>query len=737
MRRALAAFLALAISPIPGVAQGTSTQTVNPNVTPPPPPQEKPDKPSRARLRSITDLVLIDAQVTDRSGKPLKGLTKEQFSILEDGKPQSLASFEYSDVETMETAGTPEAQPLLVALGTPPESDAQRQAIRDRRLIVLFFDLTSLDPPDLLRSAAAALRFVGEQMTPADLVAVVAYGNRLKINANFTNDRIALSRVISRLRPGLEAQLAGLATAVAQEGQDTADEDSGDAFIPDETEFNIFNTDRKLAALESLAQLLKETPGRKSVISFTSGIAQTGQENRTQLRATTDAANRSNVSFYTVDSTGLQAVSPGGDASSAGAGGTAQYSGAAVFRQVGDRQYSRETLATLATDTGGRSFFDLGDFREVFQQVEHDASGYYLLGYYSTNAKADGRWRRVEVRVRAPSARVRYRPGYYALRNYGQLTTEDRERQLDEALHADNPRVELALAVETAQFRVGRDEIFVPIAAKLSSSALQWAQRRGRHEAEFDFAAEVREESSGHPVAALRDTIKVQLDPERFREVQQRPLVYQGGIILGPGSYRLKFLARENETGRIGTFEEPLRLSPAQPERLELSSLLLSSQVQEVRSSGEVQKKALGSDAKLRHSPLEVSGERIVPSVTRVFSSNQTLYALFQAYIPAKADAAKVRAGLVFFRDGTRSSETPLLEPAEWNAKTRTAAFRLAVPLEKLGPGRYTVRAVVVEAGGSFAGFAGQSFAVRALTASVPGGSSGATSSVSGPSPRP
>jgi hypothetical protein len=277
----------------------------------------------------------------------------------------------------------------------------------------------------------------------------------------------------------------------------------------------------------------------------------------------------------------------------------------------------------------------------------------------------------------------------------------------------DSPRLELPLALETARFRLSKDEIFVPIAAKLASSALQWAQKRGRREAEFEFAAEVREETSGRVASALRDTIKVRLGTERFQQVQQRALVYQGGFVLGPGRYRLKFLARENETGRIGTFEQELVLPPPQPERLELSSVLLSSQLEAVRKNSEVEKKALAADAKLKTSPLEVEGERIIPSVTRVFTTQQKLYVLFQAYLTASSDGSRVRAGLVFFCNGERANETPLVVPAEVDAKTRTAAFRISLPLERLAPGRYTVQAVVVEAGGEQAAFARAYFALR------------------------
>ena len=711
--RRLLATAALASLLGPPASPQNPPAPVNPRQQAPPPQQQASPGQEKGVIRTSADLVLIDVQVTDRSGKPVKGLESAQFTVLEDDKPQAISSFDYNDIEAIESAAAEDAQPIVVALAGVAAPEQVRQTVRDRRMIVLFFDMTSLQPEELLRSTDAAQRFLREQMTAADLVSVVAFGNQLRVMANFTNDRKLLERAVARLVPGKESQLAAMADAAPAAGEEAVVEDTGAAFTADETEFNIFNTDRKLAAVQALADLLRSIPGKKSVIHFTGGITQTGAENRSQLRAATEAANRANVSFYTVDSRGLLAAIPGGDPSSGAAAGTAMFSGASVFHQVQSRQDSRETLATLATDTGGRAFFDVGDFRDVFRKVQGDTSGYYLLGYYSSNTQRDGRWRRVKVRISAPGVRVRHREGYYAPKDYAVFSTEDRERQLEEAMRDDSPRLELPLALETARFRLSKDEIFVPIAAKLASSALQWAQKRGRREAEFEFAAEVREETSGRVASALRDTIKVRLGTERFQQVQQRALVYQGGFVLGPGRYRLKFLARENETGRIGTFEQELVLPPPQPERLELSSVLLSSQLEAVRKNSEVEKKALAADAKLKASPLEVEGEQIIPSVTRVFTTQQKLYVFFQAYLTASSDGSRVRAGLVFFRNGERANETPLVAPAEVDAKTRTAAFRISLPLERLTPGRYTVQAVVVEAGGEQAAFARAYFALR------------------------
>jgi VWFA-related protein len=690
------------------------------------------DQPPGVVLRSSANLVLVDVRVTDKSGKPVLGLKREQFSLTEDGRLQKISSLDYNNIEAIERAGAGNARPIVVPMGTipPPKPDSIRTAVRDHRLIVLYFDLTALHPDDLLRAQDAAQNYIQGQMSPADLVAFAVFGNQLRVPVHFTNDRGVLMRAVKSLRAGKDAALADLADAAAQPGEDTTSQDTGAAFTADETEFNIFNTDRKLAALQSLALLLRDIPGRKSVIQFAGGITQTGDENRAQLAATTDAANRANVSFYTVDARGLFPMPPGGEARDANSSGAAMFigggkptiahqasramfSGSEVFQESAARHNSRETLSTLAADTGGRSFFDLGDLSGVFKKVQSDSPGYYLIGYYSSDLRENGAWRQVRVKVNIPNARVQFRPGYYAPRSSGRVVAQDRERQLMEAMHAEAPSVDLPVALETSYFRLSDKNIFVPIAAKLPSSALDWAQKRGRRQAVFDFAAEVRDAGNTKVVAALRDQITVTLAADRFNQLQKQSLVYQGGVVLGSGNYKLKFVVRENESGRIGSFEEDLSLPAAHDQMLELSPMLLSSQLEAVRRTPEVSKKTLGREVKLESSPLEFSGKRVVPSVTRVFTTEQNLYVLFQAYLPAKTDGSKMRAGLVFFHSGQRGNETPLAGPIKVDERTHTASFRINLPLAKLAPGYYTVQAVVVQDGGDLAAFAHNSFELR------------------------
>src|SRR5271168_4896952 len=671
---------------------------------------------SSAVLRSSSDLVRIDVEVTDKSGKPIKGLTANQFTITDEGKPQAITSFSFADIEAIETATADETKPIVVAVDNDgpnsPSADAISDALRDRRLIVLFFDLTSMQTDDLIRAHDAADKFVKQQKTKADVVAVVVFSTRINVLANFTNDRTVLNKAIALLTPDNSANLASPLYAAATNGEYDVQEYTGAAYTPDETEFNVFNTDQKLEAVEGLADVLGGIPGRKALVEFTGGITQTGEENRTQLRAATDAANRADVSIYSIDSRGLLAAPPGGDTTTNAATGTSLFTGASVFHQTDQREDSRDTLATLSTDTGGKAFFDLGDLSDAFPAIQRDNGGYYLVGYnLGPDVKHDGRWRSIRVKVNVPGAHVRYRDGYYAPRDFQHLEKEDRDQQLADAINSDHPVVELPVAVETGVFRVSSTQAYVPIAAKIASSALDWAQKHNKQHAEFDFAVEVRAVPSSQIVAQLRDTITVNLDAEHFEQVRHSNLLYQGGVVLAPGNYRLKFVARENESGKIGTFEQNLVVPAAQPEKVTLSSVLLSSQLVPIEKSSEVATKGQGVRAKITGSPLDIEGQRIVPSVTNYFTQGQTLYVFLQAYCPEKAnkngpfDPNALRAGLVFLRNGIQMNATPLIPPAQVDPKTHTVSFRISLPLQKLPTGRYTVQVIAVAPGTQHSAF--------------------------------
>jgi VWFA-related protein len=693
-----------------------------------------------AIIRSQTNVVLVDVRVWDKNGRAVSDLRQEDLRVFDDGKLQKITSFSLENVERLAVASGESGPPPTLDLGKLPAGVAPLEALQDHRLMVFFFDMTSIHPEDLMRAVKGATDFVDSRMTPADLVAIVTYTSSLRILQDFTNDRDALDGVLHGIRTGESASLSvagteGEAGTTNASGEEVVNQDVSAAFTPDETEFNIFNTDEKLAAIESLARMLRDVPGRKSVIHFTSGVERTGIENQAQLRATVDAANRANVSLYTLDARGLAALPPGGDASSASPAGTALYTGQAVRSQLSSLQGSRETLATLATDTGGRSFFDLNDFAPAFREVQEDNSSYYLLGYTPSNTRSDGRYRRIRVELTRPGLTVRARPGYYAPKGFRQFTREDKELQLQQAMDLDAPFVDLPLAVEASYFLRPDKRYYVVLAAKIPGSALSFLRKSNTRQTEFDFAWRATD-ASGRTVASLRDTLPVKLSEQDYEQVMSGTVLYEGGMEMGPGKYTLKVVVRENQSGTLGTFEQPMDLPPVGDSSLALSSVIVSNQMR-----GALENPGTGKPGKEKEqeNPLQLGTRSILPSVTRVFRTSQTLYVYLESYSGRTASRGGLRGGeqsnaggpatpafppsaaLVFFRGGAKISEAgPFAGKVESSSQNKTT-YLVEIPLEKFPPGRYWMQVNVLDPAAAHVAFARLPLAIMRPPAKPPG----------------
>ena len=646
-------------------------------------------------LRSQTNLVLVDVRVYDKSGKPVTDLQQSDFRVTEDGVQQTISNFSLEDVEKLAqaTGGNEPAQVIDLAK-LPPEANAE-QVLQDHRLLVFFFDLSSMQPDELMRALKAASDFVGNRMTPADLVAVVTYSSNLRVTQDFTNNRDALRKALRAILVGEESSTLAATGTVGEaggtdaSGMEIVTQEVSDAFTPDETEFNIFNTDEKLAAIESLATMLRKVPGRKSVIHFSSGITRTGQENQATLRAATDAANQANVSLYTMDARGLAALPPGGDASTASPSGTGVYSGSAIASQVSSLQGSRETLASLATDTGGRTFYDLNDFTPAFEEIQKENSSYYLIGYSPTNTRADGRFRHIRVEVARPGLKVQARPGYFAPKSFQQFTRGEKENQLQQVMDLDVPYVDLPFVVETSYFRRPDKKFTVILAAKIPGSQVAFLKKAGKHETEFDFAWKLTD-AQNHVAGGLRDILPVRMTNDTYDEVIGSNLFYEGEVVLPPGKYNMKVVVRENESGKVGTFEAPLTVPDVAAAGLGLSSVVLSN---EVKSAADLDRARANRD---NNSPLQVGNRSILPSVTRVFRTNQMLTVYLESYagkdVSSTGPSVPPSVGLVFFHRGRKFAEAgPFPGKTEKSSDQRTSYFA-QIPLEKFPRGRYTLQ---------------------------------------------
>jgi VWFA-related protein len=656
------------------------------------------------RLRVESELVLVNVVVRDKQGKPVTGLTRDDFTLLEDGKPQRVSSFDFENLDTTPlTAGGPLQQAANgPAVKTKPILTAKDadEALSNKRVIVLFFDLSSMGPDEAERSVQAAKKYVQTKMTSADLIAIVSLASSLRLDQDFTGDQARLLHVLNRL-----SRSEGQGMDNGSTGDADGIEETGDAYTPDESEYNQFNTDRKLQALQSLSQVLGKFNQKKSIIYFSSGMTQTGIENQAALRAAINTAIKANVAIYTMDSRGLEAEPPGGSAATASLRGTAMYSGAAVQNHLDANFASQETLTTLSGDTGGKAFLDTNDLGQVFDRVQRDTSVYYVLGYKSSNALRDGKYRHIQVKVSRPGVTLEFRKGYYAPKDFQHFNAEDKEQQMDDELASELPNTDVALYMAASYFRMDERRFYVPVALVVPGSQIPFTKGGDKDKASLDIIGEVLDELK-RPVGSVRETVKLSLDAAQ--EVRRKNVQYSTGFMLAPGKYHFKFVVRENQSGRLGSFETDFTVPDIKKAPLKMSSVVLASQRQ--------------PSQKKTQNPLVRDGNELVPNIAHVFTLDQHLYFFYEVYDPTKDKSPEPAPGetkdkvapiknpihlltsIVFFNGKVKAFETPLIEARQLNTAERKAAvFLFDVPLAQLKPGLYTCQVNVIDdAAGNF-----------------------------------
>jgi VWFA-related protein len=361
-------------------------------------------------LRVDTQLVVETVIVTDKDGKPIEGLTEKDFTVTEDNIPQKISVFQFQKLDDTPAPAAPQqpnAPPPLVtvqpATPTPPANTTPlppgNSKYQDRRLLVLFFDMQNTPPPDQLRAFTAADKFIRAQMKTPDLISIMAFQKGVvSVLQDFTNDQEKLLTTISKLMY-----------------PDENDPDPVGAFGQESGEFNLFNTDRQLAALQTAVNMLRSINEQKSFVYFASGLRLNGTDNQAQLKATENAAIRANVKFFPVDARGLVATAPLGDASQRSPGGLGMFNGQTAMAMISNFQRSQDTLYALAADTGGKAMLDNNDLGAGIVQAQNAITSYYVIGYYPTNANPDGKFRRIKVTLKeTQSAKLDFRQGYFA-----------------------------------------------------------------------------------------------------------------------------------------------------------------------------------------------------------------------------------------------------------------------------------------------------------------------------------
>jgi VWFA-related protein len=701
MRRLAAGLLALTFA-------GSSTaQQIGQN--------KQANAPDTYTLSVKVQLVVEAVVVKDKEGKPVEGLTAKDFTVTEDNMPQTIKFFEHQDLAA-------NAKPLpaskrseediklykrLAREGIAPET-TENQRYKNRRLLALYFDMSAMRPADQIRALQAAEKFIRTQMTSVDLVSIMRFQNgAVDILQDFTANR-------DRLLSILETLIIGEGNDSAQEADDASSSDTGAAFGQDDSEFNIFNTDRQLSALQTAAHMLGQLNEKKSLIYFAGGLRLNGVDNQAQLHATVDAAIKAGVSFWPIDARGLVAEAPLGDATQGSQGNAGIYTGAAANAVSFEFKASQDTLYSLASDTGGKALLDANDLDRGIVQAQDSISDYYIIGYYTTNPAKNGRFRRVKIALNQNlDAKLDYRQGYYADKEFSKFTAVDKERQLEDALMLEDPITELSIAMEIDHFQLNRAEYFVPIVVKIPGRELALAKRGGAEHTLIDFVGEIKDMVGGTTVTNVRDFVNIKLSDATAAELAHRPIEYDTGFTLLPGKYMIKFLARDDETGRIGTFQTTFVIPNLNKEekRIPISSVVLSSQRVDLKDAiyDAAKTKERAKDNAVN--PLVQDGKKLVPSVTRVFAQNRDIYVYLQAYKPAGGGASTgapsaataatsdpLMAFVTLYSNGIEALKTQPIA-VNPNAATRLGVTSLSFDVSSAGlkPGQYECQVTVLD----------------------------------------
>lgn len=661
------------------------------------PTPQRPD-PGQAPMtfRVEVSYIEIDATVTDAQGNPVTSLTRDDFELSEDKKPQEIAVFSH--------VGLPieRADPLLSrASVVEPDVRTNRREFDGRVFVIMLDDLhTSSTRSGRLRTAAAA--FIQRYMGVNDVAAVVYSSGSNDKAQEFTGSRSLLLSAVNRF---MGQKLTSAAAATAE--QDMLLEMTGQPATgrdPDGME-RAYKDRQLLARLRGVSSYLSGVQGRrKSIVLFSEGIetdysagrndvnTRTDSTQRTlgadtlaDLQSTIGAAGRANVSIYTVDPRGLVAL----ESFEAALGAQRLDTMTNIFEET---RRSQDSLRTLAAETGAIAAVDRNDFHETFARIIRDNSYYYVLGYYSPNGKRDGKFRKVDVKVRRPGLTVRARTGYTVPKGEPpkkNAPPKQASEPLQQALASPLPVSGLPLTAAAVPFRSG-EKASILVVAEIDGSKFSFTDRNGRPWDSIELVT-LPIDGAGRPVEGTRDELSITPRPQTRDAIIARGVRLTSRIDLAPGRYQLRVGAREAGTGDAGSVPIDLDVPDFSKAPLTMSGIVVSSQTAAGIPSARV-------DEQLK----DVLPD--MPTVTREFPRGDqlTVYAeiydqLATPHTVEIATTATADDGRVMYSRTDQQSSSALKNPGDGFGHVTS------ISLKDVLPGRYVLK---IEARSSVAGAA-------------------------------
>jgi len=668
----------------------------------PPPSGETPTFPARA------ELVVVDVVVADRKGGPVTGLTASDFTVTEDGVPQTISSFEAVTIPppgpSLPPPPAPGVAPARVSTNTAPSA-------RRGRSFVIVFDDMNVTPARASQAKAAVAEFLRQGVREDDRVLLVATSGSTWWSARMEAGREELVQLVKRLearyvpdtgpermtdhealrihvyhdtlvwdRVARRFETYGVAAAAMREQEGSRLPGMGNAYVAGRA-FEVYSraTSRLKTTLEVVQRALDAmaaVKGRKSLVLVSEGFildtSDTGP-----FRKVVQASRRANVAVYFVDSRGLEALP-----SVFGAEFGPPVDDRDVLATLTEAGESSEGASVLASDTGGFSVRNTNALAEGIQRIARESEAYYLVGYQPTNAARDGKFRKIEVKVARRGIQVRARKGYYAPAEGAAVTPVSptpRDPVLQTAL--DSPWEIEGVPLRTTSFVFEEESLGkanVVVATDVDVRGLAFEEQGDRHVDALEFLLVVAHRETGE-FFRYDQTVDLKLQAATRDRLNRTWFALSRDFQLVPGGYQAKVVVRDRNSGKVGAVIHDFEVPPLGS--LRVSTPVLSDAVEPPKA-----------------------GDQGVPvpilKVDRTFPTRGTLYVQFDVY-DAATDPATRGLPRVSSAYEIRRSDGVVLARARPSIIVPTSLGQLSrvsgIPLRGASPGDYELVLTVAD----------------------------------------
>ncbi|MGH9201306.1 MAG: VWA domain-containing protein, partial [Vicinamibacterales bacterium] len=559
-----------------GLASSQGGQS--PGVVQQPAPQQPP-----ITFRAEINYVEVDARVLDQQGAFVSTLKAEDFHVFEDGKPQPVKVFSLVNIPVERAE-----RPLFASRPIEPDVKNNLQGADGRIYLLVLDDLhTSFQRSQ--RTKAAARQFIERYMGANDTAAVVMTSGRSDAGQEFTNNARLLLQAVDKFS-GRKVRSA-TRNRIDEEARTRETRQQGDRIADIDEQERGFHARNALDTVRNLATYLGNIRGRrKALVLFSEGIdydvtnvfdnpnATTIMDSTRDLIA---AATRANVALYGVDPRGLTML--GDELIEVGSFPDDTSLGINQGSFYNEVRLAQDSLRVLSDETGGFAVVNRNDFNTAFQRIVDDNSSYYILGYYATNERRDGRYRKIEVRLNnKPGLTVRARKGYVAPRGRAPETKaavlgpNSVSTELKDAMESPLPLPGLALATTAVVFKGPAPKGSVVVSTLIGGSSLPLAEKDGMFRNDLEVLI-VASDDKGKSYSSERNTVTLNMKADSANRVKATGFRFISSIELPPGRYQMRVGVREGNTKKAGSNTYDLEVPDFARDRLVMSGIALTS----------------------------------------------------------------------------------------------------------------------------------------------------------------